>query len=270
MSTTASLAELVAPLRADPTGAAILLDVDGTLAPITRHPSDAAVPESTRTRLSAVAEQYGLVACVSGRRATDARRIVSIGRLTYIGNHGIELLPPGASEPELSADMQAWARQVQGFAAEEDTPELSRLRIRLEDKAAIAGFHWRGAPNEAAAHAVAHEIAARAEAAGFATHWGRKVLEVRPPVTFDKGAGIEALLRGTAISAALYAGDDATDLDAFAALARMVDAGTLTTVVRVGVRSQEGPTAIVEEADLVVDGQLGINRLLDALIGAGD
>jgi trehalose 6-phosphate phosphatase len=269
VSTTASLAELVAPLRADPAHAAILLDVDGTLAPITRHATDAAVPESTRARLSAVGQRYGLVACVSGRRATEARRIVSIGRLTYIGNHGIELLPPGASEPKLSAEMQSWARRVQAFAAGEDTRELSRMRIRLEDKAAIAAFHWRGAPDEATAHAAARGIAGRAEAAGFAIHWGRKVLEVRPPVAFDKGAGIEVLLRDTAISAALYAGDDATDLDAFAALTRMVDAGSLTTAVRVGVRSEEGPTAIVEEADLVVDGQLGINRLLDALVDGG-
>ena len=270
MSTTASLAELVAPLRADPTAAAILLDVDGTLAPITRHPSDAAVPESTRTRLSAVAQHYGLVACVSGRRATEARRIVSIGRLTYIGNHGIELLAPGASRAQMSTEMQAWAGRVQAFAAHEDTPELSRLRIRLEDKLAIAGFHWRGAPDEDAAQAAAREIAGRAQRAGFATHWGRKVLEVRPPLAFDKGAGIEALLRDTTISTALYAGDDATDLDAFAALTRMVETGELTTAVRVGVRSPEGPAAIVEQADLVVDGQLGIDRLLDALIGAGD
>ena len=270
MSTTASLAELVAPLQADPAHAAILFDVDGTLAPITRHATDAAVPESTRARLSAVAQRYGLVACVSGRRATEARRIVSIGRLTYIGNHGIELLRPGASHPELSAEMQDWAQRVQAFAAGEDSRALSRLRIRIEDKSAIAGFHWRGAPDETAAEAAAHEIAGRAEAAGFATHWGRKVLEIRPPVAFDKGAGIEALLSDTAITAALYAGDDATDLDAFAALARLAAAGTLTTVVRVGVRSEEGPSAIVEVADLVVDGTLGINRLLDALAGTGD
>ncbi len=62
------------------------------------------------------------------------------------------------------------------------------------------------------------EIAAQAEGEGFAVHWGRKVLEVRPPVAFDKGLGIDALLGGDVVAAAVYVGDDTTDLDAFRAL----------------------------------------------------
>ncbi len=73
----------------------MLLDVDGTLAPIVRHADDAHVPDSTRTPLIAVARRYGLVACVSGRRAATARRIVSLGSIHYVGNHGAELLRGG-------------------------------------------------------------------------------------------------------------------------------------------------------------------------------
>lgn len=266
MPEAATLADLLAPLRAEPSGAAVLLDVDGTLAPITRHAEDAAVPETTRSRLSEVARHYAVVACVSGRRAAEARRIVSIGRLSYIGNHGIELLRPAASDTELDPALRPWARRVQAFARAADTPELSRLRVRIEDKDAIVGFHWRGAPDESAAEAAVRALAGRAEAEGLGTHWGRKVLEVRPAVAFDKGAGIEHLLGGAGVRAALYAGDDATDLDAFAALDRMAADGRLATAIRVGVRSDEGPAAIEAQADLMVDGTTGINQLLDALL----
>src|SRR3954467_14457888 len=83
----ATLAEALQPLRADPARAAVLLDVDGTLAPIVRHADDAQVPEPTRVPLIEVAKRYGVVACVSGRRAATARQIVAIGSMPHAGNH---------------------------------------------------------------------------------------------------------------------------------------------------------------------------------------
>jgi trehalose 6-phosphate phosphatase len=261
----ATLAEALAPVRREPERAAVLLDVDGTLAPIVRHASDAHVPESTRALLIKVARRYGMVACVSGRRAADARRIVAIGSLVYVGNHGGEVLRPGATEPEMDPESGAWARRVQEFAGRAGE-EARRARVRIEDKAVIAAFHWRGTPDEDAAHAVVRTLAKRAEDEGFATHWGRKVLEVRPPVRLDKGAGVVSLLEHAGLSAALYAGDDATDLDAFRGLGELVEAGALEHAVRVGVRSEEGPSEIAEEADVVVDGPAGVRSMLEALL----
>ncbi len=60
-------------------------------------------------------------------------------------------------------------------------------------------------------------------------------------------------------------GDDTTDLDAFRALAELVKEGKLTRAVRVGVGSEEGPTAITGEADIVVDGTAGVRDLLSLL-----
>jgi trehalose 6-phosphate phosphatase len=262
----ATLAEQLAPLRADPGSSAVLLDVDGTLAPIVRHADDASVPEATRSVLIAVARRYALVGCVTGRRAADARRIVSLGTIAYVGNHGGELLRPGATEPELDANLMRYAVVIRDFARAVDSRELTKLRVRIEDKVAIAAFHWRAAPDEAAAHAAVEQVAAQAAAAGLETHWGRKVLEVRPPVSVNKGAGIRALLAPEPVRHALYAGDDLTDLDAFRALAAMRDEGRLDTVVRVGVRSDEGPREIEEEADVVVEGTSGARRVLDGLL----
>ena len=260
------LSEALAPLRADPARTAILLDVDGTLAPIVRHADDAQVPEVTRTLLIAVAGRYGCVACVSGRRAATARQIVSIGSIAYLGNHGAELLRPGTTQIELDRDAGAWQRRVHQCAdAAWEDGELRRLRVRGEDKGPIVAFHWRGTPDEDAAEALIKGVAARAEAAGLATHWGRKVLELRPPVALDKGRGIHWLLRDADLDAALYVGDDRTDIDAFRGLRDLVEGGRLARAVCVGVRSEETPPELAAAADVLVDGTRGVRQMLSAL-----
>ncbi len=86
---------LLAPLRADPSRTAILTDVDGTLAPIVERPEQAAVPEAAPSALAELSERFGLVGCISGRRAKEARRLVGVDGIAYAGNHGLELLLPG-------------------------------------------------------------------------------------------------------------------------------------------------------------------------------
>ena len=269
--TSALISEALAPLRATPRQAAILLDIDGTLAPIVDRAADAHVPESTRQLLIAVADAYGLVACVSGRRASEARAMVSIGTITYLGSHGVELLRSGWTEARLDPEVAEWVRRIQSFGHEADTADTRKLRIRLEDKRAIVAFHWRGAPDEAAAKAAVEAIAQRARDAGLRTHWGRKVLEIRPPVAIDKGAGVRRLLdeSGKEITSAVYVGDDTTDLDAFRELVELCGEGRLEHAVRVGVASDEGPSEITAEADVVVDGPEGVRDLLSALRPSG-
>ena len=266
VSPAATLVEALEPIRADPARAAVLLDIDGTLAPIVRHAADAHVPEATRTLLIEVAKRYRVVGCVSGRRAATARQIVAIGTIAYVGNHGGELLRPRATSAEVDPDLAAWTERVRDFAARTLTSEHQRLRIRGEDKYAIAAFHWRGAPDEVAASAAVAQIAADAREEGFAVHWGRKVLEVRPPVVLDKGLGVAALLRGAPVSAAMYVGDDTTDLDAFRGLRALVESAQLQTAVCVAVSSDEAPPELAQEADLLVDGPGGVRALLEALL----
>jgi trehalose 6-phosphate phosphatase len=261
-----TLEELLRPLREDPEQSAVLLDVDGVLAPIVEQPDDAHMPETTRRPLIEVAKRYGTVACVSGRRASDARRIVSLGSIAYLGSHGSEILRAGTIAPELDRELQAWTRRVQAFANEAFDERLRRLRVRLEDKEAIAALHWRGVPDEEEAQAAIEDVSQRAEEAGFVTHWGRKVLEIRPPVRIDKGAGLVRLLRDVDLAAAVYVGDDLTDVDAFRGLDELVVSGTLRHAVKVGVASEENPAELVREADIMVDGTAGVRELLQALI----
>lgn len=254
------------PLTGDPSRAAILCDIDGTLAPIVRRPEQAHVREEVSRLLARLGRRYGAVACVSGRSAAEARRIVGVGGIAYAGAHGAELLRAGAKRPTIVPAFASWEDRVRAFVrARENVRELRAQRIRIEDKGPIRAFHWRDVPDEEAAQTWLTGVAQEAEADGLATHWGRKVLEIRPPVPIDKGQAVRALVEEGGARTALFAGDDATDLDAFDALDALVAAGTLDSAVRVGVRSAEGPREIVERADIAVDGVPGMIDVLAAL-----
>ena len=265
MPSAADLAPAIAPLRSDPAHTAILSDIDGTLAPIVRHAGDAHVAEPMRRALMACSDRYGLTACVSGRRAADAKRMVGLGTIAYVGNHGTELLPALGGDLQVDPAFAEWAPRIQAFAQEAWTPEMRRLRMRSEDKGGIVAIHWRGVPDEDAAHAAAIALAERVESEGLAVHWGRKVLELRPPIPMDKGRGIAWILDGTPIRQAMYVGDDHTDVDAFRGLRAMVDDGRLDLVLCVGVRSDELPDDVAAESDVLVDGEQGVRAMLEAL-----
>ncbi len=137
--------------------------------------------------------------------------------------------------------------------------------LRREDKGPIQALHWRGAGDEPAAEARAHEIAAEAGRQGLEPRWGRKVLELRPVGGGGKDAAVAALLADRDIAVAVYAGDDRTDLDAFRRLRELCDEDRLATALCIGVISPEAPPELAEESDLTVDGPAGWIALLEEL-----
>jgi trehalose 6-phosphate phosphatase len=226
---------LLVRFRSEPEHAAVLLDVDGTLAPIVERPEDASVPDETRAEIERLAGKYGLVACVSGRAAADARRLVGVEGIEYVGVHGLESDPEG----------RAFAPQLEAFA------ERIAWPWRVESKAGVTlSFHYREAVDEQEAAQRAEDVARAAEEAGLSALAGRKVLEVRPPVRVDKGTAVRRLLDGRPFTRGLYAGDDTTDLDAF----RGLDEAGLDVALKVSVGSPEMNPALLTRADLVVDG----------------
>jgi trehalose 6-phosphate phosphatase len=232
---------LLAQLTEAPREAGILLDVDGTLAPIVARPELARVPADTQAELRRLVKRYALVACVSGRTGEDAARLVGVEGPVYVGVHGLELAP----------EAERWRGPLREFAASTSWP--------VEDKGLAVVFHYREAEDEQAALTELRDVAARATAFGLDARFGRKVLEVRPPVPADKGTAVQALLRDRRLRCALYAGDDTTDLDAFRGLEG------IETPVRVAVASEEGPAELREAADLVVEGPAELLHLLRRL-----
>jgi trehalose 6-phosphate phosphatase len=255
----------LARLQAEPARAAILTDVDGTLAPIVERPEQATVPRRAAELLEQLSRRYGLVGCISGRRAEEARLLVGVEGIAYAGNHGLELLLPGDESPRLDPSLEGRERDAADFVSKLGDSALVEAGLRLEDKGPIQALHWRGAVDERTAEARAHEIAAAGGRAGLELRWGRKVLELRPAGGGGKDAAVAALLASDGVSAAVYAGDDRTDLDAFRRLRELRDEGELDVAVCVGVLSDEGPPELVEESDLRVDGPAGWLAVLEAL-----
>lgn len=256
---------LLAPLLQQPKESAIFTDVDGTIAPIAERPEDAAVLPEARELLESLAKRYALVGCVSGRRALDARRLVGAEGIVYVGNHGFERLAPGEDEPRSDPSLDGHADDAAAFAAEWNPEELTGLGIRVEDKGAIRALHWRGSADEAGAEALIHELAGDAEWRGLVAHWGRKVLEIRPPVRIGKGGAMAHLLDEAGIDVTMYGGDDQTDIEAFATLRALRERGRLKTAVCVGIASPEQPPDLSTAADVMVDGPESFVSLLRRL-----
>src|SRR4029450_973288 len=181
---------LLGALVENPAEAAIMLDVDGTLAPIVARPELARVPDETRAELRRLVARYALVACISGRTGADARKIVGVDGPVYVGVHGLELAP----------EAERWRGPLREFAESVDWP--------VEDKGLAVVFHHRGAVGEEAALGARGGVAARATGLGFRAQFGRKVLEVRPPVAADKGTAVRALLEQRRLRAARLSGGD--------------------------------------------------------------
>jgi trehalose 6-phosphate phosphatase len=232
----------ISRLAAEPAKAALFLDVDGVLAPIVARPEDARVPDETRNELRRLQSRYALVACISGRAGTDAARVVGVPELVYVGNHGLEL----------SGEAETWGQKLQGFVAEIDWPAT-------EDKGLTASLHYRGRPDEAAARSALEDVKRRAERAGFVARFGRRVLELLPPLDVDKGTAVRQLLGERSLTRALYAGDDTTDLNGFQAL------GGLELSVRIAVASAEGPAELLKAADIIVSSPAELLGLLRRL-----
>ncbi len=243
----------LARFRTAPERSAILLDVDGTLAPIVSRPELSAVPDGVLKLLGALVERYALVGCVSGRAALDAARLVPVPGLRVAGNHGLELLVDG--EVRLAGGVEEWLDDVR-MAAEAIAPVVADADAWIEPKGATFTVHFRQAADPDAARALLEERAVPLiAAAGLVSRWGRMALEARPPVALDKGSAVEELVASVpGLRWSLYAGDDRTDLDAFG----VVD-------VRIAVRSDETPDELIEAADVVVDGTPGLAELLAAL-----
>jgi trehalose 6-phosphate phosphatase len=261
-TTPAAWRGLLEPLRAEPARAAILTDVDGTLAPIVERAEEAAVPAEARAVMGALTERYGLVGAVSGRRAADAKRLVGLDGIAYAGNHGLELVLPGEDEPSPDPSIRGRESEAAEFIAAVEPGRLDEAGLRVEDKGPIQALHWRGAADDARAEAAARTLAVEAGRAGLEPRWGRKVLELRPVGGGGKDAAVASLLAGDDLNRVVYAGDDRTDVDAFRRLGELREAGELVTAVRVGVLSAEGPPEIAEESDLTVEGPAGWLEIL--------
>ncbi len=223
--------DLLRELAAAPDETGLFLDFDGVLAPIVARPEDAIAPPETRAELGRLVGRYALVAVVSGRAWEDVRARLGVDGVVCVGSHGLEAEPLA----------ERWRQTLVDFAANAPWPPSA-----IEMKGLAIAFHFRDRDDEAAAIRELDRIADAARENGLVARYGRKILEVLPPVGSNKGTAVRRMIEERGLRRALAAGDDTTDLDSFAAL------DGLDVALRVAVTSEEAPAALLEAADLVV------------------
>jgi len=224
--------------------AAILLDFDGSLAPIVDDPAAARPLPDAAPVLTELCDRAGAVAVITGRPEPFIREVLDVPRLEVVGLYGLSAMPP------LDADVRAALARIAG----------SEPGVELEDKGVSIAMHTRRAPDpEVALGRIREPIGRVATTHGLTAFEGKLVVEVSPPGA-RKGAVVQQLLERLRPRAALYAGDDLPDLEAFDALVE-----ARIAMCRVAVVGSGTPERLIEVADVEVDGPLGLLELLRAL-----
>jgi trehalose 6-phosphate phosphatase len=199
----------------------LMLDIDGTLAPLAATPNLAAVPKETvevLDRIAALRETH--IALVTGRSAEDAHRLVPSETFWIIGNHGAELRSP-AGETTVNEDAARFRDVMASAVAELKAITRDYPGAFFEDKRWTASLHYRLA-DPAAAPTLESRFADVVARHGLYMSEGKKVFEMKPPVKVNKGTAVLALARKLVSGVGhpgsptmIFAGDDVTDEDAF-------------------------------------------------------
>lgn len=190
---------------------------------------------------------------VSGRPGDAVRGLLPVTGIEVFGLYGLE----DRGVP------------VHGPGVEAVRAEVERIAARspgawVEDKGRSLAVHYRQADDpHTASSLLAPPLEALARDRGLVLLRGKMVLELAPHEVPGKGSVIEGQCRARTLEACLYAGDDAADLEAFAAMDRLREERVVA--VKVAVSSPETPAELVSRADLVVDGPEGLLMLLRAL-----
>jgi trehalose 6-phosphate phosphatase len=199
--------------------------------------------------LTSLVGRYRVVAIISGRRSEELAALLPVNGISYFGLYGMQGAAPDLADA-VSPLVDRAAAAVAG--------------ARVEHKVSSLAVHYRQASEPSVAHAaLLCELEDIAAANGLAVLEGKMVLELVPSGRPRKGGAVERILGEHRLHAALFAGDDVADVEAFDALDAARERGV--EVVKVGVASAEAPVVVLERADLVVEGPAGLVELLRQL-----
>lgn len=218
-------------------GFVLFLDYDGTIVPIRRVPSSAVISRGSKALIKKAAGTQGLKVCVvTGRSLENIRGILDIKGLSYIGNHGLEVWFDGRSwSPSAKGTKGALGRMLKAVKR-----ELYGIKgVIIEDKGLSFSVHYRNV--RAAGVPKVKEAASSIKPKGVRLREGKKVIEARPDIDWDKGKGVLKWLNisKSSDSIQIYLGDDLTDEDAFRELKRTgltVKVGAGKTIAKYRVR----------------------------------
>jgi trehalose 6-phosphate phosphatase len=239
--------------------AGLVTDIDGTISPIVGRPEEAYVLPTAREALARLRGLIALVAVVTGRSVADARKMVDVDGLTYVGNYGLEVWRDG--RPWLVPEVRPWVPRL-ARVLEQIQNEYRDPDVLVENKGATASLHYRlvADPDRTRRELLAL-LARRAITSGLRVEEGRMVINLLPPLTVTKGSAVTWLAREHRLERLVYLGDDTTDAHAFRALAVLRQNAEVRTL-GIGVIAADTPPSVRRLADTCVQSVAEVADLL--------
>ena len=241
-------------------------DFDGTLARIQDDPETVQPVASAPEALAGLARLAGRTAVISARPVGFlAQRLGQVPGLGLYGLYGLESSLDGGRTVDTLPTAEPYAAAVAEAVRD---ARLAFPQALIEDKRLACALHFRTAPETGPALvAWAQE---RGEREGLRVQHGRMVVELKPPVDWDKGAAVRAALPG--LAGAWYFGDDLGDLPAFAELERASagsggENGELRGF-RVAVTSAESDPRLIGQTQYRIEGPERVPAVLHRIIAA--
>lgn len=204
----------------------MFLDCDGTLTPIVNTPNKVIISQKTRRLLDLLSRKKNCgIAIISGRSLDDIKKRVGLNNIIYSGNHGFQIEGPKIKH-ELAVPL-GYKKVLQCIKAQLKEKLCGVKGVFVEDKKLSLALHFRLADKRQLTFikTVFHEsIILYLVKNKIKIRPGKKILEVIPPVHWDKGRIVLWLLARQVFALKkknilpIYIGDDVTDEDAFKAL----------------------------------------------------
>ena len=242
----------------------LMTDIDGTISFAAPTPAEAKVTPVCRQSLSLLSEHLQMVAVISGRPIAQMRKMVGLEGIVYIGNHGFERWKGG--EVEVFSGAIQFPPLIEA-TLDDLNPLLANDGIFFENKGATASIHYRLCQDhQEARRQIFAALANSPKARVLRTRPGRMAVELLPPIEVNKGSAVRELIKEYQLRAAIYLGDDVTDIDAFRAIH---EAKTqYFNGICLGEIDKETLPGVKEGADFTLDGVGEVERFLEWLVKA--
>jgi trehalose 6-phosphate phosphatase len=205
----------------------ILTDIDGTISEIANIPDEALVTPSMQKVLSRLNNKFKMVGVISGRSAKKAKAMVGVDGVVYIGNHGMEYII--GNEIFIDDEALKYLGNIKRSLEKLENGELSKINgLIFEDKGICIAIHYRECElHENTRKKILNAINDSVDASKLKLTEGRKVVEIKPPISRDKGFIVEKILEKYDTDRVIYLGDDVTDYDAFIKLKELEKKGKI-------------------------------------------
>ncbi|BDZ66582.1 trehalose-phosphatase [Methanobacterium ferruginis] len=244
---------------------AIITDIDGTISEITQTPEEAFVNKAIQDLIVKLRDEFQLVAVISGRSVLNAKKMVGVEGVLYVGNHGLEFLKNG--ELCVQPEVVKYEPYIKAVENELETGKLAHIKgLKFEDKGICFSIHYRLSKDpENTRKRILKFLHECPHCKNLKIDEGRRIVELKPPIGYNKGVIMNDIIDQYHLKKVIYLGDDITDVNAFNKLKELESKGKIRGR-SVLVCSSEIPSYVKKQSSLFVNGVDEVHKFFQWLL----